>query len=170
MSLIPAGSVRRVSWSEIDKAQTVKWAPMPPQEMPSPPWSDTENHFYRGGQADLGGRVLYLTATGTKDGVRNVHARRPGDAGESWRRAQGPAAEGLRRAAGALRKAVPAVRREMVPGDGAREAPVMLHAQVRCDTIACPKGQENYTLALDGVLPKLKAGEVEAVGGRCPGR
>ena len=63
-----------VPWTEIDKAQVVKWAPMPPQQMPTPPWSDTENHFYRGGQADLGGRVLYLTATGTKDEVRNVHA------------------------------------------------------------------------------------------------
>jgi hypothetical protein len=45
----------------------------------------------------------------------------------------------------------------------------MLLRNVRCDTVACPKGQENYTLALDGALPKLQAGEVEAVGGRCPG-
>ena len=46
----------------------------------------------------------------------------------------------------------------------------MLLREVRCDTVACPKGQENYTLALGGVLPAFKTGEVEAVGGRCPER
>ena len=39
------------------------------------------------------------------------------NAGESWRRAEGAAAEGIRRAACPLRKAVPAVGREMVSGD-----------------------------------------------------
>jgi hypothetical protein len=46
----------------------------------------------------------------------------------------------------------------------------MLLRNVRCDTTARPKGQENYTLALSGVLPPLKPGEVDAVAGRCPGR
>jgi hypothetical protein len=55
-----------------------------------------------------------------------------------------------------------------VVGNGKR--PIMLMRNIRCDTAACPKGQENYTLALEGQLPKLQQGEVEAVGGRCPGR
>ena len=56
------------------------------------------------------------------------------------------------------------------PVTGAGKRPVVLMRNVRCDTVACPKGQENYTLPLGGVLPKLQAGEVEAVSGRCPGR
>jgi hypothetical protein len=55
-----------------------------------------------------------------------------------------------------------------VAGSGKR--PIMLLRNVRCDTVACPKGQENYTLALQGKLPPLVVGEVDAVGGRCPGR
>lgn len=53
---------------------------------------------------------------------------------------------------------------------GPSKRPVMMLRNVRCDTAACPKGQENYTLALEGKLPQLQQGEVEAVGGRSPGR
>ncbi|MCK7492506.1 MAG: hypothetical protein MZW92_13660 [Comamonadaceae bacterium] len=93
--------------------------------------------------------------------------RGPGDAGEPRRRAEGAAAAGLRRAVGPLRQGVSALHREVVSG-GPGKRTVMLLRNVRCDTVACPKGQENYTLALDGKLPPLQAGEVEAVGGRCP--
>lgn len=170
MSLIPAGSAGALSWSEIDKAQTVQWAPMPPKEMPSPPWSDTENHFYRGGQTDLGGRMLYLTATGTKDGVRNVHAEdqaTQANRGDVLKVLQQKGFDVQLARCGKLYQ-LSSGKWFRVTGPGKHR--VMLLREVRCDTIACPKGQESYTLDLDGVLPTLTSGEVEAVGGRCPGR
>ena len=48
--------------------------------------------------------------------------------------------------------------------------PAVLKREVRCDTVPCPRGQESYTLSLDGTLPALVAGEVDAVRGSCPGR
>jgi hypothetical protein len=170
MMLIPAGRSGAVAWPEIDKVTMASWAPMPPQQMPTPPWSDKENHFYRGGQADLGGRVLYLTATGTKDEVRNVHledAQTQADRGDVLKVLQQKGFDVQLARCGKLYQ-LSAEKWYRVTGPGKR--PVMLLRNVRCDTVACPKGQENYTLALDGVLPKLQAGEVEAVSGRCPNR
>jgi hypothetical protein len=170
MILIPPERSGAVAWPEIDKVQIAKWAPMPPQQMQTPPWSDTENHFYRGGQADLGGRVLYLTATGTKNEVRNVHtedAQTQANRGDVLKVLQQRGFDVQLVRCGKLYQ-LSAAKWYRVTGPAKR--PVMLMRNVRCDTVACPKGQENYTLALDGVLPKLQAGEVEAVGGRCPGR
>jgi len=170
MILIPPERSGAVAWPEIDKAQIAKWAPMPPQQMPTPPWSDTENHSYRGGQADLGGRVLYLTATGTKDEVRNIHVEdqtTQANRGDVLRVLQQKGFDVQLARCGNLYQ-LSAAKWYRVTGPGKR--PVVLMRNVRCDTVACPKGQENYTLALDGVLPKLQAGEVEAVSGRCPGR
>jgi len=169
-SLIPTSPSGAVPWTAIDQVQAVQWAPMPPQQMQTPPWSDTENHFYRGGQADLGGRVFYLTATGTKDSVRNVHLEdqatqaNRGDALKVLQQ-QGYDVQLVR--CGKLYQ-LSTAKWYRVAGPGKRT--VMLLRNVRCDTVACPKGQENYTLALDGALPKLQAGEVDAVGARCPGR
>lgn len=170
VSLIPAERAAAVTWTEIDKASMVKWAPMPPLEMQTPPWLDSQHHFYRGGQADLGGRVLYLTATGTKDSVRSVHAEdqaTQANRGDVFKVLQQQGFEVQLARCGKLYQ-LSAAKWYRVTGPGKR--PVMLLRNVRCDTVACPKGQENYTLALDGVLPNLQAGEVEAVSGRCPGR
>lgn len=170
MILIPPERSGAMAWPEIDKVQIAKWAPMPPQQMQTPPWSDTENHFYRGGQADLGGRVLYLTATGTKNEVRNVHsedAQTQANRGDVLKVLQQRGFDVQLVRCGKLYQ-LSAAKWYRVTGPAKR--PVMLMRNVRCDTVACPKGQENYTLALDGVLPKLQAGEVEAVSGRCPGR
>jgi hypothetical protein len=170
MTLIPPERSGAVAWPAIDKVTKVSWAPMPPQQMPTPPWSDKENHFYRGGQADLGGRVLYLTATGTKDEVRNVHledAQTQAGRGDVLKVLQQKGFD-VQLARCRKRYQLSAEKWYRVTGPGKR--PVMLLRNVRCDTVACPKGQENYTLALDGVLPKLQAGEVEAVSGRCPNR
>jgi hypothetical protein len=170
MVLIPPERSGAAAWTEIDKVQIAKWAPMPPQQMQTPPWSDTENHFYRGGQADLGGRVLYLTATGTKNEVRNVHsedAQTQANRGDVLTVLQQKGFDVQLVRCGKLYQ-LSTAKWYRVAGPGKR--PVMLMRNVRCDTVACPKGQENYTLTLDGVLPKLQAGEVEAVSGRCPGR
>ncbi len=170
MMLIPPGRSDAVAWTEIDKALAVKWAAMPPQQMPTPPWSDKENHYYRGGQADLGGRVLYLTATGTKDDVRSVHvedAQTQAGRGDVLKFLQQQGFDVQLARCGNLYQ-LSSAKWYRVTGPGKR--PVVLMRNVRCDTVACPKGQENYTLTLDGVLPKLQAGEVEAVSGRCPGR
>jgi hypothetical protein len=169
-SLIPTSPSGAVPWTTIDQVQAVQWAPMPPQQMQTPPWSDSENHFYRGGQADLGGRVFYLTATGAKDSVRNVHLE-----DQATQANRGDALKVLQQQGYDVQLArcgkvyqLSTAKWYRVAGPGKRT--VMLLRNVRCDTVACPKGQENYTLALDGALPKLQAGEVEAVGGRCPGR
>jgi len=169
-TLIPPERSGAVAWPEIDKAPTVKWAAMPPQRMPTPPWSDKENHFYRGGQADLGGRVLYLTATGTNAEVRNIHAedaQTQADRGDVLKVLQQQGFDVQLARCGNLYQ-LSAAKWYRVTGSGKR--PVILMRDVRCDTVACPKGQESYTLSLGGVLPKLQAGEVEAVSGRCPGR
>jgi len=170
MVLIPLERSGAVAWPEIDKAKMVTWAPMPPQQMPIPPWSDKENHFYRGGQADLGGRVLYLTATGSKDEVRNVHAEdaeTQANRGDVFKVMQQKGFDVQLVRCGKLYQ-LSAAKWYRVTGQGKR--PVILMRNVRCDTVACPKGQENYTLELDGVLPEFQAGEVEAVSGGCPGR
>ncbi len=170
VDFIPAERAGPLSWSALDKVQLVEWAPMPPLEMGTPPWSDKENHFYRGGQADLGGRVLYLNATGTKDSVRSVHVE-----DQSTQANRGDVLEVLAKKSFSVQLArcgklyqLSAASWYRVAGPGRR--PVVLMRSVRCDTVACPKGQESYSLALDGKLPPLQAGEVEAVGGRCPGR
>ena len=170
MMLIPPARSGAVAWTEIDKAPAVNWAAMPPQQMPVPPWSDKENHFYRGGQADLGGRVLYLTATGTNDEVRSVHAedaQTQADRGDVLKSLQQKGFDVRLARCGNLYQ-LSAAKWYRLTSPGKR--PVILMRNVRCDTVACPKGQENYTLTLDGVLPKPQAGEVEAVRGRCPGR
>ncbi len=129
-----------------------------------------EDHFYRGGQADLGGRVLYFKAAGPKDRVRHVHFE-----DQATQANRGDALKVLQQQGYDVQLArcgkvyqLSTAKWYRVAGPGKRT--VMLLRNVRCDTVACPKGQENYTLALDGTLPPLQAGEVEAVGGRCPGR
>jgi hypothetical protein len=169
-SLIPSGSTAPVAWSAIDKTPSVSWAPLPPQQMPSPPWPDTENHYYRGGQADLGGRVLYLNATGSASTVLNVHVE-----DQSTQANRGDVLQALQRQGLTVQLARCGIVYQLSTSrwyrvTGAATRPVMLLRNVRCDTTACPKGQENYTLALSGVLPPLKPGEVDAVAGRCPGR
>lgn len=73
VSLIPSDPAGAVPWAAVEQAQAVKWAPMPPLEMRPQAWEDATDRYYRGGQADLGGRVLYFTAKGTRDHVRHVH-------------------------------------------------------------------------------------------------
>ena len=170
IDFMPAERAGAVSWSAIDQAKVVQWAPMPPLEMQTPPWSDTENHFYRGGQADLGGRVLYLTATGTRDSVRSIHVE-----DQATQANRGDVLEVLAKKGFNVQLArcgkvyqLSAAKWYRVAGPG--KQPAVLMRSVRCDTVACPKGQESYTLTLDGTLPALQPGEVAAVGGRCPGR
>lgn len=170
LSLIPSGGATAVAWSAIDKAPATSWAPMPPKQMPNPPWPDTENHFYRGGQTDLGGRVLYLNATGSAGNVLNVHVE-----DQATQANRGDVLKALQRQGFTTQLARCGIVYQLSTGHwyrvtGANARPVMLWRNVRCDTSACPRGQENYTLSLTGVLPSMKTGEVDAVGGRCPGR
>lgn len=168
--LMPLGQATSVPWQAIDQMRAVQWAPMPPAEMQSPPWSDTQHHFYRGGQADLGGRVLYLTATGTRDSVRSLHAE-----DQSTQADRGDVLAVLQRQGYRVELArcgkiyqLSSGRWYRITGNGKHAA--VLKREVRCDTVACPRGQESYTLSLDGALPPLTAGEVDAVRGACPGR
>jgi hypothetical protein len=170
VSLIPAESAGAVPWTALEQAPAVKWAPMPPLEMQPQPWEDQTDRYYRGGQGDLGGRVLYFTAKGTRDHVRHVHFE-----DQQTQANRGDALAVLQRLGYDVQLArcgklyqLSTAKWYRVAGKGKR--PVMLLRNVRCDTESCPKGQENYTLALEGQLPKLQQGEVEAVGGRCPGR
>ena len=169
-TLIPADRATFIPWQELDKVSTVKWAPMPPAEMPNPPWSDTQHHFYRGGQTDLGGRVMYLTATGTRDSVRSIHAE-----DQSTQADRGDVLAVLQRQGHRVELArcgkvyqLSNARWYRVSGNGRHAA--VLKREVRCDTVACPRGQESYSLFLFGTLPPLAAGEVDAVRGTCPGR
>lgn len=170
VQLMPPQGAASVPWTAIDAVSGLTWAPMPPHEVPNPVWSDTENHFYRGGQTDLGGRVMYLTATGTRDSVRTIHLEDQSTLANrgdplAVLRAQGYKIELLR-----CGKVYLLSSGKWYRVTGRDKHPAMLKREVRCDTVACPKGQETYALALDGKLPRLQAGEVDAVGGSCPGR
>jgi hypothetical protein len=170
VSLIPTSQSGPVSWTAIEQVQAVQWAPMPPLEIRPQAWEDQTDRFYRGGQADLGGRVFYFKAAGPKDRVRHVHFE-----DQATQANRGDALKALQQQGYDVQLArcgkvyqLSTEKWYRVAGPGKRT--VMLLRNVRCDTVACPKGQENYTLALDGKLPPLQAGEVEAVGGKCPGR
>lgn len=170
VSLIPSDPAGAVPWTAVEQASAVKWAPMPPLEMQPQAWEDQTDRFYRGGQGDLGGRVLYFTAKGTRDHVRHVHfedQQTQANRGEVLKVLQQQGYDVQLARCGKVYQ-LSTAKWYRVAGPGKR--PVMLLRNVRCDTAACPKGQENYTLALEGRLPQLQQGEVEAVGGRCPGR
>jgi hypothetical protein len=168
--LMPAAPATSVPWTDIDKAQMVTWAAMPPLEMQSPPWSDTGDHFYRGGQTDLGGRVMYLTATGDRNAVRTIRIE-----DQATQANRGDVLTALQRSGFKVELVRCGKIYQLSSGkwyrvSGQGKHPAILRREVGCDTIACPKGHESYALALDGVLPKLQAGEVDAVAGTCPGR
>lgn len=170
VGLIPTSQSGPVSWTSIEQVPELQWAPMPPLEMQPQAWEDQTDRFYRGGQADLGGRVLYFKAAGPKDRVRHVHFE-----DQATQANRGDALKVLQQQGYDVQLArcgkvyqLSTAKWYRVAGPGKRT--VMLLRNVRCDTVACPKGQENYTLALDGALPRPQAGEVDAVGGRCPGR
>ena len=169
-ALMPPGQASSIPWQAIDKVRDVQWAPMPPAEMQNPPWSDTQHHFYRGGQKDLGGRVMYLTATGTREDVRSIHIEDQATQAE-----RGDVLTVLQRHGYRVELArcgkiyqLSSGRWYRISGNGRH--PSVLKREIRCDTVACPRGQESYTLSLDGALPPLAAGEVDAVRGACPGR
>ena len=169
-AFMPPDRSTSTPWQAIDEVRTVQWAPMPPAEMQSPPWSDTQHHFYRGGQADLGGRVMYLTATGMRDSVKSIHIE-----DQSTQADRGDVLVVLQRQGYRVELArcgkvyqLSSGRWYRISGQG--KHPTVLKREVRCDTVACPRGQESYTLSLDGALPPLTAGEIDAVRGACPGR
>jgi hypothetical protein len=171
VSLIPSEPAAAVPWTAIEQAQAVKWAPMPPLEMQPQPWEDQIDRFYRSGQRDLGGRVLYFTAKGARDHVRHVHfedQQTQANRGDALKVLQQQGYDVQLVRCGKLYQLSTGNWYRVAGGPGKR--PVMLLRSVRCDTTACPKGQESYTLALEGKLPQLLPGEVEAIGGRCPGR
>ncbi len=170
VTLIPSDPAGAVPWTAVEQASAVKWAPMPPLEMQPQAWEDPTDRFYRGGQGDLGGRVLYFTAKGARDHVRHVHfedQQTQANRGDVLKVLQQQGYDVQLVRCGKLYQ-LSTAKWYRVAGPGKR--PVMLLRNVRCDTAACPQGQENYTLALEGKLPQLQQGEVEAVGGRCPGR
>lgn len=114
--------------------------------------------------------MLYFTAKGTRDHVRRVHfedQQTQANRGDALKVLQQQGYDVQLVRCGKLYQ-LSTAKWYRVAGPSKR--PVMLPRNVRCDTAACPKGQENYTLALEGKLPQLQQGEVEAVGGRCPGR
>lgn len=168
-ALIPPAGSESVAWSALDQATAVHWGPLPPGHMKQPPWRDA-NQFFRAGNADLGGRTLYLTATGSDAQVLNVHADDQANQADL-----GDVLVALRQKGYDVRLSrcgrvylLGTAHWYRVTRPGSK--PVLLWRSPFCDTIACPKVQESYTLALTGTMPPLAPGEVDAIGGSCPGR
>jgi hypothetical protein len=158
-----------LDWKALERVTAVRWQPLPPREVSQPPWEDGHRH-YRAGQTDLGGRVLHVTATGTQDSVLNIyfedqatHADR-GDALRAlWRK-------GFNVRLARCGKLYQLSTQTWYRATGPASRPVMVQRGIRCDTTACPRAQEEYRLAFTDALPPLQAGEVDAIGDRCPGR
>jgi hypothetical protein len=113
---------------------------------------------------------MYLTATGNRNAVRTIHME-----DQSTQANRGDVLKALQRDGFQVQlvrcgKVYQLSSSKWYRVTRTGKHPGMLLREVRCDTTACPKGQEIYALALDGALPKLKPGEVDAVGGACPGR
>lgn len=164
--LIAASGVAPPAWSALDALAAVRWASALNTVKPQP----GTDRYVRSGEADLGGRVLYVNATGN---ATNVLALRAED--QATQDDRGDAIEALRRKGYAVELARCDRVYQLSRGHwyliGSKAArTVALHRSTRCDTAGCPKGQESYLLALDGVMPPLAPGEVDAVGGLCPGR
>jgi hypothetical protein len=168
-ALIPRQDAPIVPWGALDTAAAIHWKPLPPHQITSPPWADG-NHFYRPGELDLGGRTFTITATGTATGVYDVifeeratHADRGDALLALWRKGFAISIERCGK--------VYSLSTSVWYGVTAWNAcPVMIERAITCDTGACPKAIERYTLALTGVLARIEEGEVDAVGGVCPGR
>jgi hypothetical protein len=119
---------------------------------------------------DLGGRMLRLTATGTRSNVLNVYVDDAGmhaDRGDVLRvlEQKGHAVQRVR-----CGKAYTHSSEEWYSVASAASRPILLLRGTRCDTLACPKGEERYVVSLSGRLRPAKAGEVDVSGGACPGR
>ncbi|MEZ5603164.1 MAG: hypothetical protein R3E41_02880 [Burkholderiaceae bacterium] len=167
--LLDAPGVAAPAWSALDPLADTRWTSPGPQRQGPATLADRER-YVRSGEVDLGGRVLDLAASGDATSVRVLRAEDQATRGDS-----GDVVAALRRAG----HAVTLARCDRVyllssghwyriaSGTGRQAA---LRRRVRCDTVACPKAQESYLLALDGELPPREPGEVEAVDGRCPGR
>jgi hypothetical protein len=168
-ALIPPRGAAAADWKVLEEVTAVRWEALPPRATNQPPWHDGMR-YYRAGQIDLGGRVLHVTATGTRTSVLNVYfedqatqANR-GDALRAlWRKGY---TVQLARCGKSYQLSTDTWYR--VTGRDAR--PVMIRRGIRCDSRACPRAQESYALALAGTLLPLSDGEVDAVGNTCPGR
>jgi hypothetical protein len=168
-ALIPPQGAAAVDWKALDKVTAVRWQPLPPRESTQPPFDDGSQH-YRPGELDLGGRVLQVNATGTRANVLNVYLQDQAthaDRGDALRAlwSKGYAVQLAR-----CGKVYQLSSQTWYRVNKAGAAPVTVRRGIRCDTNACPKADEDYRLAFTGTLPPLQAGEVEAVGNRCPGR
>jgi hypothetical protein len=158
-----------VDWKALDRVTAVRWQPLPPRESKQPPFDDG-SQLYRPGELDLGGRVLQVNATGTRERVLNVYLQDQAthaDRGDALRAlwSKGYAVQLAR-----CGKAYQLSSQTWYRVNKAGAAPVAIRRGIRCDTPACPKADEDYRLAFTDTLPLLQAGEVEAVGNRCPGR
>ncbi len=168
-ALIPPQGSAALDWKALDRVTAVRWQPLPPRESRQPPFDDGNQH-YRPGELDLGGRVLQVNATGTRTNVLNVYLQDQAthaDRGDALRAlwSKGYAVQ-LARCGKVYQLSSQTWYRVAKAG----ALPVTVRRGIRCDTNACPKAEEDYRLAFTGTLPPLQAGEVEAVGNRCPGR
>jgi hypothetical protein len=168
-SLIPPQGAAAVDWKGLEKATAIRWQPLPPRESKQPPFDDGSQH-YRPGEIDLGGRVLQVSATGTRTNVLNVYLQDQAthaDRGDALRAlwSKGYAVQLAR-----CGKLYQLSSQTWYRVSKAGFLPVTVRRGIRCDTNACPKAEEDYRLAFTGSLPPLQAGEVDAVGNRCPGR
>jgi len=168
-ALIPQQGATSVAWGALERATAVRWMPLPPREAGEPPMPDGNRH-YRVGETDLGGRVLGVTATGTRDSVYHIYfadQATQADRGDALR-ALWSKGYNVWLARCGKRYQLSTQTWYRVTGPASR--PVMIQRGIRCDTTACPRAQEEYQLAITAALPPLQPGEVDAVGDSCPGR
>ena len=164
--LVPMPGALAARWEDLDTLPRTRWNPPPVLERVGTP---DDARFARVGQADLGGRVLHLHATGTRERIVAIEledARMQADRGDvlAALRAAGIAVELVRCGRPYLlsrgnwyRLTDPADRR------------AVLRQKVSCDTGACPRAQETYVLTLGDTLPPARPGEQDAHDGRCAG-
>jgi hypothetical protein len=167
---IPRRGAQSLDWQALDKTVGARWQPLPPRES-AQPWKEGDsNHFMRSGEVDLGGRVLMASATGNRDGATNFYLE-----DQHTQATRGDVLKALQRNGYVVQllrcgKMYARSSRNWYRVTGSDAQPAVLDYGLRCDSDACPKAQELYGLSLTGSLPPLQSGEIDAIGGRCPGR
>lgn len=167
---IRAGTADGIAWDALGAIGAIHWQAPSPQES-AQPWSEPFPYrFALTGEADLGGRMMRATATGERAAAMALYLedqRTQSSRGTVLTSLQGKGYQVRLLRCG---KVYTRSSRNWYEIRRAGAPPALLAYGLRCDSDACPKADESFVLSRPATLPALQPGEVDAAGGRCPGR
>lgn len=167
---IRAGTADGIAWDALGAIGAIHWQSPMPQES-TQPWKEPFPYrFARSGEADLGARMMQATATGERTAAMALYLedrRTQPSRGNVLASLQGRGYQVTLLRCG---KVYTRSSRNWYEIKRAGAPSALLAFGLRCDSDTCPKADENFVLSRPAALPPLQAGEVDAVGGRCPGR